>query len=146
MLKQMKLIVALLMVCVLMVGCGANKTSNESNVESETSSVIEEEEVESVEEVEYPELIWPTTGISKNLPKTDWMVNGEIEYDVNEAFSANVGNVTASQFREYVILCQDAGFTDIRANDSKHFTAFNADGLSVYVEYREGNVLHIWIG
>lgn len=58
----------------------------------------------------------------------------------------NAAPITYAQYKEYIKLCYEAGFTDVRMNSSSRFSAFNDDGLSIFVEYREEGVLHIWIG
>lgn len=135
----------------LLVGCGKNNDAHsEKNLYTQDDTEIKDEIEETKEpveiDVEYQEISWPSFGLSELLPEPSWSSNGEIEYDMSQALSINIGYSTSENFEEYVVMCREKGFTDIRTNNSKEYCAFNEEGYSIYIEHREGNVLHIWIG
>ena len=120
--------------CAIFVGCIDKRIDDTDITTEETHEVIE-----------YPEIHWPSYGMSTLVPRPDWATNGEIEYNDN-AFSANISGVSKRHFNEYVESCIDAGFDDIRTDNGTEFCAFNDDEVSIYLKYKEGYILHIWIG
>lgn len=154
--KALLILSAALLLSIFAVACQNGETESSvpstfPDTPSESTEALSSEEStipesETAAPVEYPAFEWPAFGLSEKLPHPDWISTGKIEYDVENAFSMNAGNVSHDQFKEYVALCHEAGFTDYRTNNDKEFCAFNADGLSVYISYKDGQVLHIWIG
>lgn len=139
------LMIVIVVIAIVLTGCSANSdiTSVAETTTSTTASIVCTTEEPTVNEVEYPKLQWPTSGLSTFLPKPEWFTNGEIEYDEAQAMSANIGYVTPDKFSEYVSLLKESGFTDVRSDDQKSYTAYNELGYSIYAEHRTGNVLHM---
>ena len=146
--KKFIAIFAAIVICGATVGCGNTERDIKTDIETEVTNVqTTDETVESTSAiVEYPEFIWPGFGISEVIPHPEWITNGVIDYDVANTFSMNAAPVTYAQYKAYIKLCYEAGFTDVSMNSTSGFCAFNDDGLSIFVEYREEGILHIWIG
>lgn len=151
--KKLIAMITAIIICGAAAGCGnvmhEVETDTEIDTESEETNIqttVETSTASTTATLEYPEFIWPGFGISEVIPQPEWITNGIIEYDMTNMFSMNAAPITYTQYKEYIKLCYEAGFTDVCMNSSSGFYAFNDDGLSIFVEYREEGVLHIWIG
>lgn len=87
-------------------------------------------------------LEWPNSKLAKMLPTPETTV-GNIQKDDEKGFSAYLGDTTIDAFNAYVTACKDKGFTvDVNSTD-KHFSAKNADGYKLSVEYQGNNVVYV---
>lgn len=145
--KKFIVIFTAIIICGATVGCGDIEHDAETNAESYETSIqtTVETSADSTEAiVEYPEFFWPGFGTSEALPHPEWITNGVIHYDMTDAFSMSAGNVTRARYKEYTKLCYEAGFTDVVINNDSAFSAYNSDGLYIFVAYKKDGVLHIW--
>ena len=91
---------------------------------------------------EYGALEWSASEISSLLPVPE-STTGEITQDDEKGFSAYVSNTTIDAYKAYVTDCVNMGF-DVDANDAdKHYSAQNADGYKLSVDYQGNNVIYI---
>lgn len=91
---------------------------------------------------EYGTLEWPDSEIASLLP-TPESTTGEITQDDEKGFRAYVSNTTIDAYKAYVTACVNMGF-NVDANDTdKHYSAQNADGYKLAVDYQGNNVIYI---
>lgn len=83
------------------------------------------------------EFYWPEIGIATKLPSVDWFLTGQVHYNFDNCLSADIAHVSKDQFREYVKLCYEAGYTDIDVNTAECYIAYDDNGVCVYLEYFE---------
>lgn len=117
--KFFVLVLSLMMVAIVLVGCG--KFANE--VENDTAGVNE--------------YVWPTTGICQRLPQPS-SKDGVIEYDSTDLFEMRVYNVSQEGFAEYVTACREAGFTVDYAQYEDSFDAYDEEGYNIWLSYELG--------
>lgn len=85
--------------------------------------------------IEMSAITWPTSGAGSLVPAPT-STTGKIDSDSSSFFFAYVGETDAEAFGAYVDACADAGFdVDYNRGDTL-YTAENADGVSLTVEFR----------
>ena len=92
--------------------------------------------------IEMSEFIWPNHGLSKLLsaPQSGY---GKIASDSTDYFNAYIGETTKSDYVNYVTAVMEAGFdVDYYRNDTS-FSAKNADGVRVSVDYQGNKTMYI---
>lgn len=87
-------------------------------------------------------LSWSNSVLAQMLPTPESTV-GEIQQDDDKGFTAYVGNTTIDAFNSYVQACEAKGFTVDADKTDKRFSAKNADGYKLTVEYQGNNVIYI---
>lgn len=87
-------------------------------------------------------LEWSDSKLAKMLPTPETTV-GNIQKDDEKGFSAYLGNTTIDAFNAYVTACKDKGFTVDANSTDKRFSAKNADGYKLSVEYQGNNVVYV---
>ena len=87
-------------------------------------------------------LSWSNSVLAQMLPTPESTV-GEIQQDDEKGFTTYVGNTTIDAFNIYVQACEAKGFTVDTDKTDKHFSAKNADGYNLTVEYQGNNVIYI---
>lgn len=92
--------------------------------------------------MEFGELSWPDSGLSKILPEPESPV-GEVQQDDEKEFSAYIGHTSIDAFNSYVKACEDNGFTVDSDKTDKHFSAKNADGYRLAVDYQGNNIIYV---
>lgn len=91
---------------------------------------------------EYGVLEWSASEIASLLPVPE-STTGEITQDDEKGFSAYVSNTSTDAYKAYVTACVNMGF-DVDANDTdKHYSAQNADGYKLSIDYQGNNVIYI---
>lgn len=91
---------------------------------------------------EYGVLEWSASEIASLLPVPE-STTGEIVQDDEKGFSAYVSNTSTDVYKAYVTACVNMGF-DVDANDTdKHYSAQNADGYKLSIDYQGNNVIYI---
>ena len=75
---------------------------------------------------------WPVSGLSTMIPEPA-SEYGEVYYDYNDAFSMDVYQSSADEFRAYVDACEEAGFTIDAKSDDTSYEAYNEEGYSLRV-------------
>lgn len=91
---------------------------------------------------EYGVLEWSASEIASLLPVPE-STSGEIVQDDEKGFSAYVSNTSTDVYKAYVTACVNMGF-DVDANDTdKHYSAQNADGYKLSIDYQGNNVIYI---
>lgn len=87
-------------------------------------------------------LEWSNSELAQMLPVPDSSV-GDIQQDDEKGFTAYVGNTSIDAFNSYVQACESKGFTVDADKTDKRFSAENADGYKLTVEYQGNNVMYI---
>lgn len=87
-------------------------------------------------------LEWSNSVLAQMLPVPESTV-GDIQNDDEKGFSAYVGNISIDAYNSYVQACEAKGFTVDADKTDKRFTAKNADGYKLSVEYQGNNVIYI---
>ena len=87
-------------------------------------------------------LEWSNSELAQMLPVPESTI-GDIQQDDEKGFSAYVGNTTVDAFNSYVQACEAKGFTVDADKTDKRFSAENADGYKLSVEYQGNNVIYI---
>ena len=91
---------------------------------------------------EYGALEWSASEIASLLPMPE-STTGEITQDDEKGFRAYVSNTSIDAYKAYVTACVNMGF-DVDANDTdKLYSAQNADGYKLSVDYQGNNVIYI---
>lgn len=89
-------------------------------------------------------LKWPDSEYAKLIPIPESKV-GKIEKDDETGFVVYVGEMPKESFNNYIKLCVDNGFKIDPYENSKSYTAKNADGYKINVEYRGYNIVKITV-
>ena len=92
----------------------------------------------------YDTFEWPTTGLATVLPMPKSNV-GKIEQYDEKCCSIYISQMTFDDYKAYVSECSKIGFNVETLNDKKFYSAKNADGYKISVEYEGNNVIHIKI-
>lgn len=87
-------------------------------------------------------LKWSNSELAQMLPVPESTV-GDIQQDDANGFNAYVGNTSIDAFNSYVQACEAKGFTVDANKTDKRFSAENADGYKLSVEYQGNNVIYI---
>jgi len=87
---------------------------------------------------------WPQSDIAKLLP-TPKSSYGHIESEYTTSFDIYIGNTSFEEYKQYVESVYQAGFTVDYRKDTNQFTADNADGYYVRIEYIGFNTMEIYI-
>ena len=77
---------------------------------------------------------WSDSGISKLVPRVEAKAI-IIDYDDDDWFSFEAYGVSYDYFKRYVDACKEAGFANIDYDEKNTFSAENADGYEVDIEY-----------
>lgn len=89
-------------------------------------------------------LEWSDSEMAKLIPVPKSKV-GKIEKDDETGFSAYIGETSIDDYREYVRLCYEKGFTVDESNGEKNFSAKNSEGYTLTVEYKGNSLIYITI-
>ena len=92
----------------------------------------------------YDSFDWPTTGLATVLPIPKSNV-GKIEKNDENSCSIYISQMTFDDYKQYVNECSKNGFNVETLSDKKFYSAKNADGYKIYVEYEGNNVICIKI-
>lgn len=87
---------------------------------------------------------WPQSDIAKLLP-TPKSSYGHIKSEYTTSFDIYIGNTSFEEYKQYVESVYQAGFTVDYRKDTNQFTADNADGYYVRIEYIGFNTMEIYI-
>lgn len=88
------------------------------------------------------ELKWPSTGISKLIPKPDSIV-GTIGVDSSDQLTAYVGEITKEEFKAYVDDCISSGFEYDYNKGETYFDGRNKDGDYLHLSYEGIDAMNI---
>ncbi len=89
-------------------------------------------------------LKWPDSEYAKLIPIPESKV-GKIEKDDETGFVVYVGEMPKESFNNYIKLCADNGFKIDPYENNKSYTAKNADGYKINLEYRGYNIVKITV-
>lgn len=90
------------------------------------------------------ELSWSSSEMAQLLPVPDSKV-GEIQKDDETGYAVYVGNMSKEIYANYVIACEEKGFTVDANKQEKHFTAKNAESYKLSMEYKGNSIVYISI-
>lgn len=93
---------------------------------------------------QYGTFVWPDSVLANMLPIPKSTI-GEISKDDETGFLAYVSNTPIDDFKTYVTLCVDKGFTVDSHETEKSYSAKNSEGYRLSVEYQGNNVICIVI-
>lgn len=79
-------------------------------------------------------LEWPKSGLADKLPKPDSQY-GEIDFDEDDFFEANVEKTSADDYRSYIKACEDKGFTVDAEKSNSSYTAADSEGYKLDLYY-----------
>ncbi len=79
-------------------------------------------------------LNWPTTGLATMLPDPPTK-KGEVNYDYDDSFSADVAECSEDQYKAYIESCKDKGFTTDAKSASSSFEAYTGEGYKLSLSY-----------
>ncbi len=85
---------------------------------------------------------WPTIGLAMLIPKPDGR-KGTVVNDSTKQFTAYVGETSFDAYNEYVNKCIECGFNVDHSKKEKVFSADNADGVSLRLEYEGFDTMYI---
>lgn len=92
--------------------------------------------------VKMDKIAWPTAGPAAQVPAPS-SLKGKIENDRDDYFSVKIGSMDEAAFSAYAAQCRDAGFNVDYSMGDKLFTAKNAAGYSVRIEYQGNKIVEI---
>lgn len=92
--------------------------------------------------IEMGTISWPTAGVGSLVPAPT-STTGKIDSDSSTFFLAYVGETNAEAFASYVDACSGAGFNVGYDRGDTWYSADNADGVSLRVEYRGFNTMMV---
>lgn len=92
--------------------------------------------------IEMGAISWPTAGAGSLVPAPT-STTGKIDSDSSTFFLAYVGETNAEAFASYVDACSGAGFNVDYDRGDTWYSADNADGVSLRVEYRGFNTMMV---
>lgn len=87
---------------------------------------------------------WPNSDIAELIPQPKSLY-GKIEWEHDDGFAIYIGNTSLTDYKEYVSLIYNSGFTIDYSKSDTYFWADNADGYHVSVEYEGFNIVFICI-
>jgi len=89
-------------------------------------------------------IIWPAGVAGKKLPTPKSTV-GSFSYEREDGFSVYVGNTTKADFSDYINACSDKGFTVDYNKGETGYSADDAEGWHVNIQYVGNNVMCVRI-
>ena len=88
------------------------------------------------------QITWSTSDYGKMLP-TPKSTLGKIEKDDKTGLTVYIGETTLDDYNAYVTACTEKGFTVNSIKAEKTFTASNAEGYKLTVDYKGNNTMYI---
>lgn len=88
------------------------------------------------------QITWSASDYGKMLP-TPKSTLGKIEKDDKTGLSVYIGETSLDYYNAYVTACTEKGFTVNSQKAEKTFTASNAEGYKLTVEYKGNNTMYI---
>lgn len=79
-------------------------------------------------------IVWDDMVLGQMLPEPEGN-KGRIWNNSSEELHVDINKITEVQYESYVQACKDNGFTVDSAKDSYSYTAYNAEGYKLYVNY-----------
>lgn len=92
--------------------------------------------------MEMSQITWSTSDYGKMLP-TPKSTLGKIEKDDKTGLTVYIGETTLDDYNAYVTACTEKGFTVNSQKAEKTFTASNANGYKLTVDYKGNNTMYI---
>ena len=105
----------------------------------EMSITLEIPEQASMKEIE-----WPTNGLAAIVPVPKSNL-GNISWNNSTSFIVHLGNMTISDYNEYVKECESKGFVNDYSKSDKSYSATNSNGYKIHLMYLGANVIEISI-
>jgi DNA-directed RNA polymerase subunit RPC12/RpoP len=90
------------------------------------------------------EFEWPTSGPGSLIPATKSLY-GRVSWNNSEQYIVHVGNMTISDYNDYVKQCELNGFNIDFSKSEKYYKAYNKDGYELELRYLGGNVIEVSI-
>ena len=90
------------------------------------------------------ELSWSNSEMAQLLPIPD-STTGEIQKDDETGYSVYVGDMSKEAYANYVVACEEKGFSVDANKQEKLFAAKNAESYKLTVEYKGNNIVYISI-
>lgn len=87
-------------------------------------------------------ITWPTSGPGSLVP-TPPSTQGSIVIDSSKVYQVNVGGMDKDTFSAYAAQCKEAGFNVDYSSGNTSYTASNADGAKLHINYRGANVVSV---
>lgn len=90
------------------------------------------------------ELVWPAIGLAAKIPNPG-KTKGSIANDSASSFTAYVGDMDKAAYDAYVSECIQAGFNIDHSKYEESYSAENANGDSLHVNYEGFNTMYVSI-
>lgn len=90
------------------------------------------------------QITWSTSDYGKMLP-TPKSTLGKIEKDDKTGLTVYIGETTLDDYNAYVTACTEKGFTVNSKKAEKTFTASNAEGYKLTVDYKGNKTMYIYL-
>ncbi len=94
--------------------------------------------------IEMKSIVWPNSNIAKLLPQPKSLY-GRVEWEYESGFLMYIGNITLTDYKEYVELVYNSGFNKDYKKGDTHFWANNKDGYHVSIQYEGFNIMFLRI-
>lgn len=92
--------------------------------------------------MELATITWPTGTAGKMLPAPESTI-GNFSYEYDDSFFVYIGNTTKDDFWNYVTTCSEEGFNVDYSKEDNYYSADNADGWHICLEYEGFNIMSI---
>ncbi len=90
------------------------------------------------------EFAWSENGVGSLVPIPKSNI-GKVTKDSSEVYIVRVGNTTMDDYKEYIGLCEDAGFVIDYSKYDESYSAKNSEGYELDVRYEGFNTIMISI-
>ncbi len=87
-------------------------------------------------------LKWPINELSKMLPAPE-SEKGYIDWEYEDSFYLYIGDTTIEDFKEYVTMCSDAGFSVDYSKGDDYYYSDNEDGYHIDLYFKGFNTMSI---
>lgn len=92
--------------------------------------------------MEMTTIAWPTSVAGEQLPAPKSTI-GKFSVEHEDSFFVYVGNTTKTEYAEYVNTCSEMGFNVDYSKGDDYYSADNAEGWHVNIQYVGNNVMSI---
>lgn len=90
----------------------------------------------------WADIYWPKSELAKTLPVPEKLY-GIVNWDESDNWDVDIANVSAAEFNAYIDKCIEAGYNVDYSRNDKSFSAENASGNKLDIQYEYFNVMNI---
>lgn len=92
--------------------------------------------------MELSDISWPKSAAGKKVPAPKSSL-GRLAYDNDDSFAVYIGNMSITDYNEYIDTCYNLGFDENYSKGDHHFYAYDAEGWYLTVNYEGFNTVRI---